>query len=398
MPSKRSFTLGPVDEATRSVRVIASTSDPVKGQAKDAQGNAVDRLESLVSWNLERYAANPVILWQHDPEQPIGWARDVSAGPAGLTMRIEFAPANVEPKAEEAFQKVKAGLVRGISVGFDYGTETKDGDVSVFADNELHEVSIVTVPADASAVTAAKTEPALTPEEQRRQAASRAASALAKHRYTRTDGEVDRLDYAGRLGKLRQTPTGGYVVPARVARTGILVYKNPDGTERRELRLADECFKADSLATLAHAAVTDIEHHRGLIDATNWKAAALGHVDNVRQDGDFVVADLHINDAAALEQIERGGLIDTSAGYRCRLEWTAGTHKGERYDAIQRDIKYNHVAVLPPGRGRAGSDVGLRLDSHDEETRRSAHAEDTEAKARDAMVKRGQDAWKKPLS
>jgi HK97 family phage prohead protease len=369
----RSYSLGTYDEATRSIPVVASSRNPVKGwePAKKADELATPRLEALESWELRRFIKNPVVLWQHDGGcSAIGLASEVQETELGLEMRINFAAANAKPKVEECISEMRAGLVRGVSVGFDFGSRTdevRDGrQIAVFRKNLLTEVSLVTLPADEDALAGDNPDDVLAEDEERRARASNAGRELVKHRQTRTDGgdEVDRFD-VGRLEKFERTQVGGLRIPARIARTGILVYRNADGTERRELRLAEECFKADSLASLKHAPVTDLEHHRGLISTHNWKDAALGHVDDARADGDYISGDLLLNDARAIEDVESGKLSECSAGYRCRLEWKSGTWKGERYDAIQRDIKYNHVAVLPPGRGRAGADVGLRLDSTD---------------------------------
>ncbi len=48
-------------------------------------------------------------------------------------------------------------------------------------------------------------------------------------------------------------------------------------------------------------------------------------------------------------------LIDTgqkelSLGYKCAYEFTSGTFNGEQYDAIQRDIRGNHIATVEEGR------------------------------------------------
>jgi|GEM_PF-2504690 len=185
---------------------------------------------------------------------------------------------------------------------------------------------------------------------------------------------VLRLDRS-RLGKVDRTQVGGARVPARLTRTGVLTYVNPDGTQRRELRLPEEVFKADSLATLEHAPVIDIKDHTGLVTPETWRRVSLGHVARVRQDGKFIASDLIVQDAETLDAIETGDRSEISCGYRCRLEMTSGTYEGERFDCIQRDIRYNHAALCPPNRGRAGPEVGLRLDnqgppwgvSHDEE-------------------------------
>jgi hypothetical protein len=71
-----------------------------------------------------------------------------------------------------------------------------------------------------------------------------------------------------------------------------------------------------------------------------------------------------IQDAHTIGLIESRERREVSCGYRCRLDLTPGTTPdGERYDAVQRDVVYNHVALVP--RGRAGRDVALRLDAAD---------------------------------
>jgi hypothetical protein len=80
-------------------------------------------------------------------------------------------------------------------------------------------------------------------------------------------------------------------------------------------------------------------------------------------DGEYVAADAYINDAMTIEMIDRGERLDASAGYVSKDDRTPGTWRGQQYDLIQRNIVGNHVALCPPNRGRAGPDVGLRLDS-----------------------------------
>jgi hypothetical protein len=54
------------------------------------------------------------------------------------------------------------------------------------------------------------------------------------------------------------------------------MYRNPDGSDRRELRLPEEVFKADSLETLRDATV--IEGHPDMVNPSNWKELSRGHV------------------------------------------------------------------------------------------------------------------------
>jgi hypothetical protein len=102
----------------------------------------------------------------------------------------------------------------------------------------------------------------------------------------------------------------------------------------------------------------------GAVTPKNFTRLAKGHVgDDVRQDGKFVSATVRVQDDATATMIERGDLKEMSCGYTADVEFTSGTWNGEDYDAIQRNIRYNHVALLPGGKGRAGREVGLRLDS-----------------------------------
>src|SRR5574342_952483 len=59
----------------------------------------------------------------------------------------------------------------------------------------------------------------------------------------------------GRVPKVTRTQQGFLRVDAAIARVGVLLYHNPDGSERRELRPADEVFDPLSLGSFAHAPV-----------------------------------------------------------------------------------------------------------------------------------------------
>lgn len=172
-----------------------------------------------------------------------------------------------------------------------------------------------------------------------------------------------RLDTAAPLRRVVETPQGGLRVEAAVSRAGVLRYRDTAGQEWAELVPAEELGAEDSLATLRGATVTDL-HPPGLVTAESYREVAVGHVhDDVRVEGGYVVATLTVNDAAECARIRAGERKDTSAGYVCDLDETPGvTPEGESYQRVQRRRRYNHVGLGPEGWGRAGSDVGLRLD------------------------------------
>jgi hypothetical protein len=70
-----------------------------------------------------------------------------------------------------------------------------------------------------------------------------------------------------------------------------------------------------------------------------------------------------VRDDATNEAIT-AGKRQLSPGYDVRLDETPGiTPDGKRYDAIQRDIVYEHIAIVTAG--RQGPDVSLRFDGAD---------------------------------
>lgn len=53
----------------------------------------------------------------------------------------------------------------------------------------------------------------------------------------------------------------------------------------------------------------------------------------------------------------KAGKVELSPGYRCTYEMTPGVFNGQQYDAIQRNIRGNHLALVDEG--RTGPDVSV---------------------------------------
>lgn len=179
-----------------------------------------------------------------------------------------------------------------------------------------------------------------------------------------------RTDKLGRVNKFDKTPQGGIAAPSYLTRTGVFVYMQNIGGKVvpfRELRHPDEVFRADSLATLAAAPVTR-GHPAGGVTAKTWKLHAIGHVDdNPHADGAYVAATVRVQDESAVHDVEDGKLLEFSCGYECEVVPAppGAEYNGERYDGVQRNIRYNHVGMGPANWGRAGNEVRLRADSGD---------------------------------
>lgn len=172
-----------------------------------------------------------------------------------------------------------------------------------------------------------------------------------------------RLD-RGRLSKATRTAQGFVRVDGRLTRIGVLEYLRADGTIQRELRSEAEIFRADSLASLDGATVTDL-HPSCMVDPSNAQSLSRGFVRSVRRDGNFVAAELVIQAADLIAKIDSGERAEISCGYSCDYEPTPGEWQGQHYDGIQKNVVYNHTAVGPRNWGRAGAEVALRLDAAD---------------------------------
>lgn len=170
---------------------------------------------------------------------------------------------------------------------------------------------------------------------------------------------VRRIDL-GEITKPTRLDNGYLRSDARITRTGVFVYKQHDGTEVREYRPPEEVFKADTLASFNLVALTN-DHPGESLTAKNTSKYQVGTVADARADGKFVAATVLMTDAVVIDAVE-AGKRELSCGYTCDLEMTAGVSPdGERYSAIQRNIRGNHVAIV--AKGRAGSEVSLRLDA-----------------------------------
>lgn len=173
-----------------------------------------------------------------------------------------------------------------------------------------------------------------------------------------------RLDRS-RLGKATPTSNGGLRIPASLTRVGVFEYIDENGKKFRELKSPEEVFHADTLASLKQAAVTDL-HPTTFVGPDNYKQLAVGNVtDAVAQDGEFVSAELVINDPKMIAMIDAGARREVSLGFSCELDYTPGEFNGVKYDAVQRKIRHNHAAIGPDGWGRCGSSVALRVDGQD---------------------------------
>jgi len=143
---------------------------------------------------------------------------------------------------------------------------------------------------------------------------------------------------------------------------GIFEYSD-HGNVRRELRLPEDVFSPESLSSYLGKPVV-LTHDAGLIDKDNVAENQIGTIlSKGERSGDDVKAEIIIHDTDAMKS---AGLKELSLGYNLDLDETPGVWNGQRYDAVQKNIRINHLALVREA--RAGEQARLNLDGRAEKT------------------------------
>ena len=137
------LTKGSLDEAAGTFRGLASVYNNV-----DLGNDIVE--PGAFTKTLEGQGDGFPLLWQHTPSQPIGKARltDSSLGLVADGQLVRSVP-----QAQSAYDLLKAGAIKGLSIGYDVVKETLDSSgVRHLLELKLWEVSLVTFPMNQSAL------------------------------------------------------------------------------------------------------------------------------------------------------------------------------------------------------------------------------------------------------
>ena len=173
------------------------------------------------------------------------------------------------------------------------------------------------------------------------------------------------------ITKREKSPEGYLVVrDSKLARIGILNYRAseirfmqgapenlPDEQVIRVFRGPEELFKPEVLDSFKSKPMT-LKHPQTLVDSRTIKRDSVGFgKDDVTAQGDFMTATLVITDFDTVKEVEEG-TGELSLGYTADIIWQPGVDKdGNPFDAIQRNIRGNHIAIVP--RGRCGTECKI---------------------------------------
>lgn len=131
------FTASTESDDSIFIEGYASTVD------RDRQGDVIP----MKAWNegLHNYLKNPIILAYHNHQMPIGKMVEHKVTDQGLWIRAQI-PAEVG----DVYKLIKKGILSAFSVGFRVRDADYDHTTETFLvkDLELHEISVVSVPAN----------------------------------------------------------------------------------------------------------------------------------------------------------------------------------------------------------------------------------------------------------
>ena len=145
---------------------------------------------------------------------------------------------------------------------------------------------------------------------------------------------------------------------------GVFPYRQKDGSIRRELRLPEEVFSQETLDSfnnlpiyLGHKMGKDGKLEKDQAKRDEW---AVGVARNPIGDNVYVASDIEIMKEDGIEAV-KSGIRSFSVGYSCDVVEEAGVWGGVPFDAIQRNIRGDHLALCIAA--RQGDQAVLRMDS-----------------------------------
>lgn len=154
--------------STKIVYKTAELKAVADGQYKFvASDESTDRMGDIIrvaGWELANYKRNPIVLFQHQSSNPVGISTKVWIEGKALMAQIKLAAEGTSPFIDTLRKLLDQSIVRAVSVGFmptkqpNYIRDNTNDRVTglEFVGQELNEISLVSVPANANALAMAK--------------------------------------------------------------------------------------------------------------------------------------------------------------------------------------------------------------------------------------------------
>jgi HK97 family phage prohead protease len=139
------ITIKSLNEDSREIEGMASTP-------------ALDRVKDIVEPLGLTFAKDAPLLLNHDHHSPVGTVQFGAPTEKGLPFRAKIAKVDeagvVKDRCDEAWHSVKSGLIKAVSIGFvpDEYELLGEGKGVRFTKANVHELSLVAIPANPEAV------------------------------------------------------------------------------------------------------------------------------------------------------------------------------------------------------------------------------------------------------
>jgi HK97 family phage prohead protease len=146
-------------KVVHKIRTGAKTDEGMEFILSDATPDRFDDVIDPNGWVITQFKRNPIALFNHHSDSPIGTWKNVRVEGNALRGELVFAPRGV-PRIDELRLLVEANVLKAVSVGF-RPLEMKDREESkrgglLFTKTELLETSLVAIGANPNALAVAK--------------------------------------------------------------------------------------------------------------------------------------------------------------------------------------------------------------------------------------------------
>jgi HK97 family phage prohead protease len=144
-------------------KTIAAKADGLDFVLSDETPDRMGEIIAAAGWQLENFKKNPIALFGHRSDFPIGKWKELHVEKGALRGNLELAPAGTSARIDELRNLIEAGILKAVSVGFQ-PLEKQPMDEKAdrffgpfkYLKQELVECSLVSVPANPNALAVAK--------------------------------------------------------------------------------------------------------------------------------------------------------------------------------------------------------------------------------------------------
>ena len=136
---------------------VQSSDDPFEFVMSDESTDRVGDVIRASGWDLKDFEKNPVALFGHNHDKPIGVWENVRVVGKKLVGKLRLAKQGTSAEIDTIRSLVEQRILKSVSVGFQpvEAKPLKSGGYE-FITQKLHECSLVAVPANANALAIAK--------------------------------------------------------------------------------------------------------------------------------------------------------------------------------------------------------------------------------------------------